>query len=141
MISFENIYFLITLLEIITGKEILSGVPKDFIELISFINKEWKEAGEDSVWYDPATWKVFDFIGDLQAALFGIDRDNPPTWASLWTGEWGTGGGEPSPVPGSPDRVWTGYRTVGSATGGYRYYYLDEEITELEYRAGLSGGL
>ena len=88
MISFENIYFLITMLEILTGKEILSGVPADFIELISFIKKEWTEAGDESVWYDPATWKFFDFIGDLQARLFfGADRDQPwdaPNWADLW---------------------------------------------------------
>jgi len=47
---------------------------------VSAIAKEWRTAGEESVWFNPATWKIFDFIGDIQARAFGIDRDNPPEW-------------------------------------------------------------
>lgn len=78
LISFENLYLIITMVEIVTGKEILFGTPNDFTDLVGAIAKEWRTAGEESVWFNPATWKVFDFIGDLQARAFGIDRDNPP---------------------------------------------------------------
>lgn len=75
MISFENVYLGITIIEIVTGKEILLGTPNDFGDLMRYIQQEWITAGEDSVWYNPATWKVFDFIGDIQAQALGIDRD------------------------------------------------------------------
>ena len=75
LISFENVYWGITIIEIVTGKEILFGTINDFGDLMEAIQKEWREAGEDSVWYNPSTWKLFDFIGDLQAQAVGIDRD------------------------------------------------------------------
>ena len=80
LISFENVYLGITIIEIVTGKEILFGTPNDFNDLVNAISKEWRTAGEESVWYNPATWKLFDFIGDIQAQAFGIDRDEPPPW-------------------------------------------------------------
>ena len=58
------------MVEIVTGKEILFGTPNDFTDLVGAIAKEWRTAGEESVWFNPATWKVFDFIGDLQARAF-----------------------------------------------------------------------
>ena len=86
--SWENLYVITTVVEIITGKEILPGTPNDLGDLLSdlkgFFKKEFEEAGEDSVFWNPATWKVFDFIGDIQAASLGIDRDEPITWEDLF---------------------------------------------------------
>lgn len=86
--SWENLYVITTVVEIITGKEILPGTPNDLGDLLSdlkgFFKKEFEEAGEDSVFWNPATWKVFDFIGDIQAASLGIDRDDPITWEDLF---------------------------------------------------------
>ena len=46
---------------------------------VEVLIEEAQTAGQDSVWYNPASWKIFDFIGDIQARAFGIDRDNPDT--------------------------------------------------------------
>ena len=83
LISFENVYMGITLIEIITGKEILLGTPNDFGKLMESIRNEWREAGDESVWYNPATWKLFDFIGDIQAQAVGVDRDEFD-WSELF---------------------------------------------------------
>lgn len=44
---------------------------------VEILIEEAETAGQDSVWYNPASWKIFDFIGDIQARAFGVDRDNP----------------------------------------------------------------
>lgn len=47
------------------------------IDAAQVVYEEAQTAGEDSVWYNPASWRIFDFIGDIQARSFGIDRDDP----------------------------------------------------------------
>ena len=49
-----------------------------FDQLKKHTEETYGEAGRDSKWWNPASWQIFDFIGDLQADVLGVDRDNPP---------------------------------------------------------------
>ena len=53
MLSFENFYIGITLLEIATGKEILFGTPNDIGDIINDV-REWWKANKDE--FGPGLW-------------------------------------------------------------------------------------
>ncbi len=53
MLSFENFYIGITLLEIATGKEILFGTPNDIGDVINDV-REWWKANKDE--FGPGLW-------------------------------------------------------------------------------------
>jgi len=76
--TFYSIAIILEFLGIETGLPTpVDAVP--YLEELQKANEErWAKAGNKSKWYNPASWKIFDYIGDLQASAFGIDRDNPP---------------------------------------------------------------
>ena len=46
--SFENLYLLVTVIEIVTGKELLPGTPNDIYKIIDALrNTNWKSIGQD----------------------------------------------------------------------------------------------
>ena len=53
MLSFENFYIGITLLEIATGKEILFGTPNDIGDIINDVREWWKANKEE---FGPGLW-------------------------------------------------------------------------------------
>jgi len=77
----ETFYSIALVLEFL-GIETGLPTPVDVLPYLQELQKaneeRWEKAGNKSKWYNPASWKIFDFIGDLQASAFGIDRDNPP---------------------------------------------------------------
>lgn len=70
--SFENLYIIATVLELITGKEILPGTPNDVIEIIDAIRNELPAAGEAASEYlDDRSFLRFMFEeGTLLGRLF-----------------------------------------------------------------------
>jgi len=70
--------------QVLEGMGIETGLPTPadadgyFHDMKEGVESYWEKSGNKSKWYNPASWKIFDFIGDLQASAFGIDRDNPP---------------------------------------------------------------
>jgi hypothetical protein len=56
--SFENLYVITTVLEVVTGKEILPGTPNDIYEVIDGLRDWWKQWGGGTGQF----WQV-----DLQA--------------------------------------------------------------------------
>jgi len=76
--TFYSIAIILEFLGIETGLPTpVDALP--YLQELQKANEErWAKAGNKSKWYNPASWKIFDFIGDTQAAIFGIDRDKPP---------------------------------------------------------------
>ena len=56
--SFENMYLLVTMIEIITGKEILPGTPNDIYKIIDYIreSKFFENLGNDE---NNKNWSTF----------------------------------------------------------------------------------
>jgi len=77
----ETFYSIAIILEFL-GIETGLPTPVDAMPYLHELQKKneerWAKAGRKTKWYNPASWKIFDFIGDTQAAIFGIDRDKPP---------------------------------------------------------------
>jgi len=46
--SFENLYIIATVVEIVTGEEILPGTPNDVYELIDWFRSWWKGTSVES---------------------------------------------------------------------------------------------
>lgn len=63
--SFENLYLLVTLAEVATGKEIVPGTPNDVYVLIDFI-REFVEKSETS------TGVLWDILAALPTAFGGL---------------------------------------------------------------------
>ena len=76
--TFYSIAMVLEFLGIETGLPMPGDALSYFEELLRKNEERWEKAGTKSKWYNPASWKMFDFIGDTQAAIFGIDRDKPP---------------------------------------------------------------
>jgi hypothetical protein len=74
---FYSIAMILEFLGIETGLPTPADAGPYWDELKKATQERWERAGDKSKWYNPASWKGFDFIGDLQASAFGIDRDNP----------------------------------------------------------------
>jgi len=74
---FYSIAMILEFLGIETGLPTPADAGPYWDELKKSLEKKWEEAGDKSKWYDPASWKGFDFIGDLQASMLGIDRNDP----------------------------------------------------------------
>ena len=63
--SFENLYLIVTLIEVATGKEILPGAPNDVYALIDFA-REYLLNNDD----DRPLW--FDILANLPTAFGGL---------------------------------------------------------------------
>jgi hypothetical protein len=50
--SFENLYLIVTVLELITGKEILLGTPNDVYQLIDWARDWFHKDDERGTWKD-----------------------------------------------------------------------------------------
>jgi hypothetical protein len=62
--SFENLYLLVTVIEIITGKEIIPGTPNDVYKIIDFLRDyDWKSLLPDI--------DIPDAIKDQPGGVFG----------------------------------------------------------------------
>jgi len=75
---FYSIAMILEFMGIETGLPTPADADGYFHDMKEGLESYWEKAGNKSKWYNPASWKIFDFIGDLQASAFGIDRDNPP---------------------------------------------------------------
>tara|TARA_R110002072_G_scaffold218314_1_gene376044 strand:+ start:10 stop:378 length:369 start_codon:yes stop_codon:yes gene_type:complete len=62
--SFENLYLLVTVLEIVTGKEILPGTPNDIYKIIDFL-------------------RDFDF-SKITPTIFADPDGNKNNWDAFW---------------------------------------------------------
>jgi len=76
--TFYSIAIILEFLGIETGLPTPVDAMSYLDELQKANEERWAKSGRESKWYNPASWKIFDFIGDTQAAIFGIDRDKPP---------------------------------------------------------------
>ena len=56
LLSYQNFYIGITLLEMATGKEILLGTPNDFGDIVTDV-REWWKANKDE--FGPGIWNFF----------------------------------------------------------------------------------
>ena len=55
LVTFENLYVIVTVIEIITGKEILPGTPNDIYDIIDAV----REGGSDlRSWFFEDFWDV-----------------------------------------------------------------------------------
>ena len=76
-----KIFYSIAMVMEFLGIETGLPTPIDGVDYFDQLKKHteetYGEAGRNSKWWNPASWKIFDFIGDLQADAFGIDRDDP----------------------------------------------------------------
>ena len=75
---FYSIAMVMEFLGIETGLPTPIDAVDYFDQLKKHTEETYGEAGRDSKWWNPASWQIFDFIGDLQADVLGVDRDNPP---------------------------------------------------------------
>ena len=61
--SFENLYLIVTLIEVATGKEILPGTPNDVYALIDAA-REYLQNNSDPLW--------FEILANLPTAFGGL---------------------------------------------------------------------
>jgi len=76
--SFENLYVLATILEIVTGKEILPGTPNDIYQLIDWLRDSGKSIFRDPGNPDASLWEAFwdvDLQRDWERFFGGGDDD------------------------------------------------------------------
>jgi len=57
--SFENLYVVATVLEIVTGKEILPGTPNDVYQLIDWLRDAGHDTFRDPGNPDASLWEAF----------------------------------------------------------------------------------
>ena len=69
--SFENLYVIATVLELITGKEILPGTPNDVTEIIDKIGCAFKDPDGSSGW--AGFWDI-DLGGDVDRFKGGLSN-------------------------------------------------------------------
>ena len=69
--SFENLYVIATVLELITGKEILPGTPNDVTEIIDQIGGAFKDPDGSSGW--KGFWDI-DLGGDVNRFKGGLSN-------------------------------------------------------------------
>ena len=117
LLSFENLYLGITVVEIVTGREILYGTPNDLNDLINGM-REWWAANGDTL--DPSTW-------------FGGGDSEMPWWGwglplsvrmLLWPGSFIPSNPQ---NPGSGGGGGGGFPQAGGAQGGGSLPTEDEE--------------
>ena len=76
--SFENLYVVATILEIVTGKEILPGTPNDIYQLIDWLRDGGKKIFRDPGNPDASLWEAFwdvDLRRDWERFFGGGDDD------------------------------------------------------------------
>ena len=69
--SFENLYVIVTIIELITGKEILPGTPNDVTEIIDRVAGSFKDPDGSSGW--KGFWDV-DLGGDVDRLKGGLSN-------------------------------------------------------------------
>jgi len=67
--SFENFYLLVTVAEIVTGKEIIPGTPNDVYKLIDYV-REYLQSEKDEDGGLGST--LLDLLGKLPTAYGGL---------------------------------------------------------------------
>jgi len=67
--SFENLYVIVTVIELITGKEILPGTPNDVTEIIDRVGGAFKDPDGSTGW--GGFWDI-DLAGDWERLKGGI---------------------------------------------------------------------
>jgi len=72
---FYSVAMVLEFLGIETGLPTPADAVPYFEQMSQHMEETYGEAGKDSKWWNPASWKIFDFIGDLQADALGVDRD------------------------------------------------------------------
>ena len=72
---FYSIAMILEFMGIETGLPTPADADGYFQQFKQGMEEHWAKSGNKSKWYNPASWKIFDFIGDLQASAFGIDRN------------------------------------------------------------------
>ncbi len=69
--SFENLYVIVTIIELITGKEILPGTPNDVTEIIDSVAGSFKDPDGSSGW--GGFWDI-DLGGDVDRFKGGLSN-------------------------------------------------------------------
>ena len=83
--TFYSIAIILEFLGIETGLPTPVDAMPYLQELRKYNEDKWAKAGKKSKWWNPASWKVFDYIGDWQSKILtGTERDDPPTWEEVW---------------------------------------------------------
>ena len=118
--SFENLYVIVTVVELVTGKEILPGTPNDIYEIIDAIRDfDVSEFLAGGLAEGSQIWTILaDYFNPLSPGFEG-DEDY---------------------FDQGDRRERTGYRRTSESTPQgsiLRYWYYDKEITKEEWELGV----
>jgi hypothetical protein len=73
--TFYSIAIILEFLGIETGLPTPADAIPYLSELQKYNEEKWAKAGKKTKWWNPASWKVFDYIGDWQSKIItGTER-------------------------------------------------------------------